>query len=187
MRNSNRRQAPSPNGFNNHILFPILGIFFIVAGLALKFLALGLPWFALAINFIAKLTVALGTACLVPTIWRLFTNIQDELKNQDYDYNLIVLKSLKFEQQLYAMGLYEKDSFDTNKIRLPRVRLAKNGFDLSAIGSLRKQLLDDNTINEFNSFLALNKANRQIQSAYYRDGYIHYVVRRSIDKDRLHF
>lgn len=83
MRNSNRRQAPSPNGFNNHILFPILGIFFIVAGLALKFLALGLPWFALAINFIAKLTVALGTACLVPTIWRLFTNIQDELKNQD--------------------------------------------------------------------------------------------------------
>ena len=182
-----RRQAPSSNGINNRYLFPILGVFFIVSGLTLKFLALGLPWFALIINFIAKWTIALCVACLVPTVWRCFVKTKDDLQHTSKQYDLSFLKRSGFDQKLFSMHIYEKDSYNTNKIRFPRVEITNYGFKLSAIGKLRKQLLDDETIGDFNSYLALHNANCQIQSAYYRDGYVHYVVRHSIGKDRLHF
>jgi hypothetical protein len=186
MRDYRRFQAPSSNGFNNKYLFLILGIFFIVAGLALKILALGLPWFALAINWIAKWTIVLGVACITPTIWRLFATTK-EMKNQSSNYNLSSLYSSDFIERLYEMNLYENDTYNSNKVRFPKVKITNSGFKLSAIGKLRKQLLDDDTIGDFNSFLALKNAKCAIQSAYYKDGYVHYVVRNSISKDRLHF
>lgn len=186
-RNYRRRQAPSPNGINNHYLFPILGAFFIIAGLTLKFLALGLPWFAVIINFVAKCTIVLGIGCLLPTIWRCFVNTQDDLQHPSNQYDLSCLKGGKFEQQLFSMNLYERDASNLNKVRLPQLKITNSGFKMTAIGKLINQMLDDETISAFNSFLALNNAKCQIQSAYYRDGYVHYVVRRSIEKDRLYF
>lgn len=185
MRDFRRLQSPSPNGFNNKYLFPILGIFFMVAGLTLKVLALGLPWFALAINWIAKWTIILGIACLVPTIWRLFIGSQDGFKSSKYD--LSCLKTCKFDQKLYSIGLFEQDSCDSNRILLPQVRVTDSGFKLSAIGGLRKLMLDDDTISDFNAYLSLNKANCTIRSAYYKDGYVHYVIGNSINHDRLRF
>lgn len=186
MRDYRKFQAPSSNGFNNKYLFLILGIFFIFAGLTLKVLSLGLPWFALAINWIAKCTIILGIACIIPTIWRLFATNRD-MKNQNSNYNLSSLYSSAFTERLYEMNLYENDTYNSNKVRFPKIKITNSGFKLSAIGKLRKQLLDDDTIGDFNSFLALNNAKCAIQSAYYRDGYVHYIVRQAINKDRLHF
>lgn len=182
-----RWQAPSLNGFNNHYLFPILGVFFIISGLILKFLALGLPWFATIINWLAKWIIISGIVYWIPTFWHWINSTEDELSIKKSKYNLSSIKSYKFEQKLYEMRLFEKDAYNLNRIRLPQVKITNNGFKLSAIGKLRKQLLDDETISDFNSYLALNNTNCQIQSAYYSDGYVHYVVRHSISKDRLHF
>lgn len=186
MREYNKRQAPSPNGWNNRVLFPILGVFFIFAGIILKILSFGLPWFSLVISSLAKWIIVLGIVCLIPTAWHWLSKAQDDLKQSSTKYDLSALRSYKFEQKLYSMHLFEKDSYDSNKIRLPQVRITNSGFKLTAIGNLRKQMLDDDTIADFNSFLALNNAKCTIQSAYYRNGYVHYVLGNSIAQDRLH-
>ncbi|MCF1851369.1 hypothetical protein LZE21_04210 [Lactobacillus jensenii] len=85
------------------------------------------------------------------------------------------------------MNLYENDTYSSNKVRFPKVKITNSGFKLSAIGKLRKKLLDDDTIGDFNAFLSLKNAQCTIQSAYYHDGYVHYIIRQSIVKDRLHF
>ncbi|MDB6266086.1 hypothetical protein ODU75_05250 [Lactobacillus amylovorus] len=187
MREYNKRQAPSPNGWNNRILLPILGIFFVFAGFILKILSFNIPWFALVIDLIAKWIIVVGIVCMIPSTWRWLIRAQNDLKQSNTKYDLSALRSYKFEQKLYSMRIFEKDSYDCNKIRLPQVVITDYGFKLTAIGNLRKQMLDDDTIGDFNSFLSLNNAKCAIQSAYYRDGYVHYIVRHAIEKDRLHF
>lgn len=101
--------------------------------------------------------------------------------------SLSCLKSKKFNNFLIENKLYVKNASDSMKIDLPVCEVTQDGFRLSAIGNLRSTLLSDETIDNLNSFLALNHTNRRVIESYYQQGWVNYVVRHDIQVDRLNF
>lgn len=187
-----RQRKPIANGWNNNILFPILGIFFILAGLALIPFAFQLPWFGRFILFFSKISLITGIVCFAPTIWHIGNRFYLEViksapKRNIRNLDLTCLATEDFNYLLYSLGLCQSDPFDSLRVRYPKVELTNDGFRLPAIGGLTKKMLDDQIIAEFNSFLSLNNTHSRISSSYYRDGYVNYVVEHSIGRDRIHF
>lgn len=190
-KNFKKYNKPTPNGFNNHHLFIALGILFIVCSIALDVLSLGLPWFAIAIRFVAKVTMIMGVICLAPSIWKLLTSFLHDVgvKNSKTvnHLDLSMLGTENFKNKLYAMGFYVQDPYNTLKIRFPKIYFTDDGFRIACIGDLEKKLLADTTIAEFNAFLELNNSKAVIRSSYYADGYVCYQVGNSVKSDRLRF
>lgn len=121
-KNYSKFNKPQKNGWNNKIMFTVLGIWMIVAGLILYILSFSLPWFALYIQFCAKGSIFLGLVFLAPAIWKLLCNaFQFFLFNWkgSNKQDLSCLLTEQFKQLLFSMNLYAPDPYDLNKVRLP--------------------------------------------------------------------
>ena len=187
-KNYTRRSQPTSGGWNNQYLFLVLGIFFVLASLALVFFSVAFPWFALLLQFCAKVTFWLGVGCILPSIIKLIKKAKLDLFDTNVNkLDLTVLGTDKFAQQLFNMGLYVKDPYNTLRMRLPKILFTDEGFKITAIGNLKPKLLSDETINEFNAFLQLHNSRSVIRSSYYANGYVWYQVGNSIKSDRLRF
>lgn len=132
-------------------------------------------WF----GFVVLMIGLIGLVVMAP-YW-----INYYLKKSNKTTTLSCLFSRKFENFLVENKLYVNNASNSSKIDLPLCELTKDGFRLSSIGNLRKTLLSDDTIDNLNSFLDLNGANRWIVESYYQRGWVNYRVRKDIVKDRL--
>lgn len=113
--------------------------------------------------------------------------VNQYLNHQPKASPLSCLKSREFDDFLVENGLYLKNASDSTKIDLPICQITQEGFKLSAIGNLRAALLSDETLENINSFLALNHVNKRVTESYYQRGWVNYVIRSDIRLDRLSF
>lgn len=113
--------------------------------------------------------------------------VKQYLNYQRKTSSLACLKSKKFDIFLIENNLCIKNANDSLKIDLPICEMTKKGFRLSAIGNLRAALLSDETLENINSFLALNHVNKRVTESYYQQGWVNYVIRSDIRLDRLSF
>lgn len=186
-KNYTKKRRPVEQGWNNRILFPILGTLFIIASLALWVFSYVLPWFGLYLQLIAKFAFVLGILFWAPTIYRWLLNGKYSGSKSRNELDLSSLGQEEFRDQLVSMGIFIDDPNNTLNMRIPNIKFTTRGFKIAAIGNLRKKLLCDETIDDFNSYLSLHNAHCRIRSSYYHNGYVYYEIGNSIDYDRLNF
>ena len=130
----------------------------------------------------SNLVLLLGIL-FIPFIIIFFVNFGKRKSNGE----LSCLFGKSFKDLLVQTGLYTIDANDLLRVELPRVRLCEDGFELTVIGGLKNKLLSDEMLENFNAFLSLNNSKKVVERSYYRDGWVHYVVRSNSLSDRLKF
>lgn len=179
------QRAPQKGGsWDPKTVLPIVGLGIILAGIVLKIMA-----YTAQLDLLAKFMLLMSNLVLllgilfIPFIIFFFINVYQRSNKGE----LSCLFGKSFKDLLIQTGLYTISASDLLRVELPSVRLCQAGFELSAIGGLKAKLLSDETIGNFNAFLSLNNSKRVVESSYYQDGWVHYVVRRNSLSDRLKF
>lgn len=179
------QRAPQKGGsWDPKTVLPIVGFGIILASIVLRIMAYTtqLELLAKFMLLMSNLVLLVGI-CFIPFII-LFIAKLSKGRNKG---ELSCLFSKSFNDFLIQIGLYTINASDLLRVELPYVKLCQDGFELSAIGGLKDNLLSDETIGNFNAFLALNNSKRVVERSYYQDGWVHYVVRRNSLSDRLKF